>query len=55
MKDYIWHVLRRHHIQAILAMLSDSGKATSINTYLSTLKGFALEAWTMKQLDTDSY
>ncbi len=56
MKDCVWHVLRRHHIQAILAMLSDSGKApTTINTYLSALKGVALEAWTMKQLDTDSY
>nr|WP_244175630.1 tyrosine-type recombinase/integrase [Xenorhabdus vietnamensis] len=55
-QDCTWHVLRRHHVQAIMEMLSDSGKApATINTYLSALKGVALEAWTMKQLDTDSF
>ncbi|MBD2785551.1 tyrosine-type recombinase/integrase [Xenorhabdus sp. DI] len=55
-QDCTWHALRRHHIQAIMEMLSDSGKApATINTYLAALKGVALEAWTMKQLDTDSF
>ncbi|MBD2810545.1 tyrosine-type recombinase/integrase [Xenorhabdus sp. Vera] len=55
-QDCTWGALRRHHIQAIMEMLSDSGKApATINTYLSALKGVALEAWTMKQLDTDSF
>ncbi len=41
---------------AVLEMLSDSGKApATINTYLAALKGVALEAWTMKQIDTDSF
>ncbi len=41
---------------AVLEMLGDAGKApATINTYLSALKGVALEAWTMKQLDTDSF
>ncbi len=55
-QDCLWSNLRRHHVQAIMEMLSDSGKApATINTYLSALKGVALEAWTMKQLDTDSF
>ncbi len=55
-QDCTWHALRRHHVQAIMEMLSDSGKApATINTYLSALKGVALEAWTMKQLDTDNF
>lgn len=34
----------------------DAGKApATINTYLSALKGVALEARTMKQIDTDSF
>jgi site-specific recombinase XerD len=37
-------------------MLSDSDRApATINTYLAALKGVALEAWTMKQIDTDSF
>ncbi|MDX7988657.1 integrase [Xenorhabdus sp. 12] len=52
----IWGAIRRHHIQAVMEMLADSGKApATINTYLSALKGVALEAWTMKQLDTDNF
>ncbi|WP_387492640.1 tyrosine-type recombinase/integrase [Photorhabdus sp. RM96S] len=54
--DCAWSALRRHHVQAVLEMLRDAGKApATINTYLSALKGVALEAWTMKQLDTDSF
>ncbi|MBD2781427.1 tyrosine-type recombinase/integrase [Xenorhabdus sp. 38] len=55
-QDCTWGALRRYHIQAIMEMLSDSGKApATINTYLSALKGVALEAWTMKQLDTENF
>jgi site-specific recombinase XerD len=56
MQDCAWASLRRRHVQAIMEMLSDAGKApATINTYLSALKGVALEAWIMRQLDTDSY
>ncbi|MFC6674014.1 tyrosine-type recombinase/integrase [Marinobacterium aestuariivivens] len=37
-------------------MLQDADRApATINTYLSALKGVALEAWTLKQIDTDAY
>jgi site-specific recombinase XerD len=56
LRDCAWSSMRRHHILAVLEMLSDSGKApATINTYLAALKGVALEAWTMKQIDTDSF
>lgn len=56
LRDCAWSSIRRHHILAVLEMLGDAGKApATINTYLSALKGVALEAWTMKQLDTDSF
>lgn len=51
-----WHQLRRHHVQGIVEWLSQSSRApATINTYLAALKGVALEAWTMKQIDTDAY
>lgn len=51
-----WGMLRRHHVQAILTMLSDAAKApATINNYLAAIKGVALEAWTLKLIDTDSY
>ncbi|VCV93328.1 hypothetical protein BANRA_05351 [Klebsiella pneumoniae] len=56
LRDCAWSSMRRHHILAVLEMLGDAGKApATINTYLSALKGVALEAWTMKQIDTDSF
>lgn len=56
LRDCAWESMRRHHIQAVLGMLSDSDRApATINTYLAALKGVALEAWTMKQIDTDSF
>lgn len=55
-RDCPWGMLRRHHVQAILKMLSDSAKApATINNYLAAIKGVALEAWTLKLIDTDSY
>jgi len=54
--DCAWHSMRRHHVLAVLGMLADAGKApATVNTYLSALKGVALEAWAMKQIDTDSF
>lgn len=51
-----WNTMTRHHILVVLEILSDAGKApTTINTYLSAIKGVAREAWTMKQIDTDTF
>lgn len=51
-----WSLLRRFHVQAVIEMLNDAGKApATINTYLSALKGVAYEAWTLKVIDTESY
>ena len=56
LKDCAWSSMRRHHILAVMEILGDAGRApATVNTYLSALKGVALEAWTMKQIDTDSY
>lgn len=53
--DCDWPSMRRHHLQMIIQMLKDSGKAPStINTYLSALKGVAYEAWCLKQVDGDT-
>lgn len=41
-----WHELRRHHVQAIIAKLSEQDLSpATVNTYLSAMKGVALEAW----------
>lgn len=51
-----WGAMRRHHVQGIIDLLIDAGRAPdTINTYLAGLKGVALEAWTMKQIDMESY
>lgn len=51
-----WNMLRRHHVQAILTMLTDADKApATINNYLAAIKGVALEAWTLKLIDIESY
>ena len=48
--------MRRHHIQGIIDLLIDTGRAPdTINTYLAGLKGVAFEAWTMKQIDMETY
>nr|WP_264194076.1 tyrosine-type recombinase/integrase [Marinomonas algarum] len=56
LRDCEWASMRRHHILAVMDMLSNAERApTTINTYLSALKGVALEAWILKLIDTDSY
>lgn len=51
-----WGELKRFHVQAIIEMLQDSDKApATINTYLSAIKGVAMEAWSMSLIDTDTY
>lgn len=51
-----WASMRRHHIQAIIETLKNAGKApNTINAYLSALRGVALEAWNLKQIDTDTF
>lgn len=54
--DFDWGSMRRHHVLAVIDMLRESEKApATINTYLSALKGVALESWILKLIDTDSY
>ncbi|WP_230354390.1 tyrosine-type recombinase/integrase [Lelliottia sp. WAP21] len=51
-----WGSLRRHHVMAITELLRDTGRATTtVNTYLSALKGVSKEAWMLKLMDVESF
>ncbi|WP_224055049.1 tyrosine-type recombinase/integrase [Celerinatantimonas diazotrophica] len=55
-KDCPWSELRRHHIQAVIEKLLAKGRSpATVNTYLAAIKGVMLEAWSMNQIDTDTY
>lgn len=54
--DCNWAELRRHHVLALIELLRDTGLAVAtVNTYLSALRGVALEAWMLKLMDVDDY
>ncbi|MDZ5641688.1 tyrosine-type recombinase/integrase [Enterobacter sp. A103] len=51
-----WGSLRRHHVMAMTELLRDTGRATTtVNTYLSALKGVAKEAWMLRLMDVESF
>ncbi|EHF5009306.1 TPA: tyrosine-type recombinase/integrase [Enterobacter hormaechei] len=51
-----WGSLRRHHVMAVTELLRDTGRATTtVNTYLSALKGVAKEAWMLQLMDVESF
>lgn len=55
-QGFNWASMRRHHVQGILALLSDAELApATINTYLAALKGVALEAWALKLIDSETF
>ena len=51
-----WHQLRRHHVQALLQALAlEQRKPTTINSYLSAVKGVMREAWSLKQVSSEDW
>ncbi|SFU20621.1 Site-specific recombinase XerD [Kosakonia arachidis] len=56
LSDCNWAVLRRHHVLALTEMLRDAGLAVAtVNTYLSALRGVAMEAWMLKLMHVEDY
>lgn len=54
--DCNWAELRRHHVLALIELLRDTGLAVAtVNTYLSALRGVAMEAWMLKLMNVDDY
>lgn len=55
-QSFNWGGIRRHHVMAIMEMLNDSERSIStINTYLSALKGVAKESWMLNLMDVESF
>lgn len=53
---FAWHKLRRHHVQAMLQILhKQNKKPTTINGYLSAIKGVMREAWMMQLITSEQW
>src|SRR5690625_3196289 len=51
-----WHLMRREHIQAVVSRLIELDYSPStINSYLSALKGVAFELWTANDINAHEY
>lgn len=54
--SFPWHQLRRHHVQALLQQLAlEKLKPTTINSYLSAIKGVIREAWSLRQVSSEEW
>lgn len=51
-----WHLMKRQHIQAVISKLIELDYSPStINSYLSALKGVAFESWTTNYITAHEY
>ena len=54
--SFPWHHLRRHHVQALLQQLAlENLKPTTINSYMSAIKGVMRESWALKQVTSEEW
>jgi len=54
--QYPWHQLTYAHVMTILAELENKGLAyTTVNAYLSIIKGICKQCWMLELMDSDAY
>jgi site-specific recombinase XerD len=54
--NFPWQQLRRHHVQAIMQTLhKQNKKPTTINGYLSAIKGVMRESWMMQLITSETW